>query len=158
VLDEDPYPSIADVFFIAFYAFVAYHLIKNINYFKKDLSWTTKASVVAVAIVMIFGFATFTMETLFDDPTVYYMSMAYVVSSAIALALALLAGTVFRNSVLGPAWAMLVIGIFLYSVADIWYYYLEEIGAFSITDPVNSLWILSNAFMVYALYKHKKIL
>jgi len=158
VLDEDPYPSLADIFFIAFYAFAAYHLIKNINYFKKDLSWTTKVSVVAVALVMILGFATFTLETLYDDPVVYFMSMGYVVSSAIVLALALLAGTVFRNSVLGPAWAMLIIGIFLYSVADIWYYYLEEIEEFSITDPVNTLWIVSNAFMVYALYKHKKTL
>ena len=42
VLDEDPYPSIADVFFIAFYAFTGYHLVKNIKYFKKDLSWTCK--------------------------------------------------------------------------------------------------------------------
>ena len=29
VLDEDPYPSIADVFFIAFYAFAGYHIVKN---------------------------------------------------------------------------------------------------------------------------------
>ena len=84
------------------------------------------------------------------------MSMAYVVSSAILLALALVAFVVFRHSVLGVAWTMLVIGIFLYAVADVWYYYLEEIGAFSIKDPVNTLWILSNSIMIYALYKHKK--
>ena len=156
VLDEDPYPSIADIFFIAFYAFTGYHLVKNIKYFKKDLSWTAKINVVIIAGVMTVGFAAFTIETLYDDPTVYYMSMAYVVSSAAILALAILGLTVFRHSVLGAAWIMLVIGIFLYSIADVWYYYLEEIGEFSITNPVNTLWILSNTFMIYALYKHQK--
>ncbi|MFB5597509.1 MAG: hypothetical protein ACE5RJ_00610 [Nitrosopumilaceae archaeon] len=43
-------------------------------------------------------------------------------------------------------------------IADVWYYYLEEIEAFTIKDPVNTLWVLSNAIMVYALYKHKKII
>jgi len=156
VLDEDPYPSIADVFFIAFYAFAGYHIIKNIKYFKKDLGWDVKISVLIIAGIMIGAFGIFTIETLGNDPTVYYMSMAYVVSSAAVLALALVAFTVFRHSVLGVAWTMLVIGIFLYAVADVWYYYLEEIEAFSIKDPVNTLWVLSNAIMVYALYKHKK--
>ncbi len=156
VLDEDPYPSLADIFFIAFYAFAGYHILRNVKYFKKDLSWDSKIGVVVIAGIMIGAFGFFTIETLEDDPTVYYMSMAYVVSSAIILALALMAFVVFRNSVLGVAWTMLVIGIFLYAVADVWYYYLEEIGAFSIKDPVNTLWILSNSIMIYALYKHKK--
>jgi len=156
VLDEDPYPSIADVFFIAFYFFTGYHLVKNIKYFKKDLSWNSKITVPAIAFIMIAGFGLFTIETLYDDPMVYWMSEAYVISSAAILALAILGFTVFRHSVLGVAWGLLVIGIFLYSVADVWYYYLEEIEEFTIKDPVNTLWILSNTIMVYALYKHKK--
>ena len=158
VLDEDPYPSIADVFFIAFYAFAGYHLIKNTQYFKKGLTWNSKIGVIAISGLMIAGFGLFTIETMYDDPVVYFMSMAYVISSAIVLSLAILAFTVFRNSVLGVAWALLVIGIFLYSVADVWYYYLEEIEEFSIKDPVNTLWVLSNSIMVYALYIHKKII
>jgi hypothetical protein len=156
VLDEDPYPSIADAFFIAFYFFAGYHLIKNTQYFKKGLSWNSKLGVIAISGIMIAGFGLFTIETMYDDPTIYFMSMAYVISSAVILSLAILAFTVFRNSVLGVAWAMLVIGIFFYSVADVWYYYLEEIGEFSIKDPVNTLWVLSNSLMIYALYKHKK--
>ena len=156
VLDEDPYPSIADVLFLGFYLFTTYHLVKNIKYFKKDLGWGPKLAVPAIAIAMIGGFGLFTIETLTDDPTVYYLGLMYVSASAVTLALAILGVTVFRHSVLGVAWGMLVIGIFLYAVADMWYYYLEEIEAFSIKDPVNTLWVLSNMFMVYALYKHKK--
>jgi hypothetical protein len=158
VLDEDPYPSIADVFFIGFYFFTGYHLIKNINYFKKDLGRGPKIAVPVLSISLIALFAMFTIETLEDDPTVFYMGILYVMGSAVLLSLAILGATVFRHSVLGIAWFMLVIGIFIYAFADVWYYYLEEIGAFTIVHPVNTLWILSNTFMVYALYKHKKII
>ena len=158
VLFEDPYPSIADVFFISFYFFAAYHLILNIKYFKKDLGWGPKIAVVIISLLMIIGFGLFTIETLFDDPTVYYTSMAYLVSSAVILSLGLLGAAVFRHSVLGIAWLLLATGIVGYTIADVWYYYLEEIEEYSLTDPVNTLWVLSNALMIYALYKHKKII
>lgn len=156
VLFEDPYPSIADVFFIAFYFFAAYHLIKNIKYFKKDLGSGAKLVVPAISIAMIVGFGLFTLETFESNPDVYLMSMAYVVSSAVVLALALLGAAIFRHSVLGVAWLLLAAGIVGYSIADVWYYYLEEIEEYTLTSPVNTLWILSNALMIYALYKHKK--
>lgn len=156
VLDADPYPSIADVFFIGFYFFTGYHLVKNIRYFKKDIGWGPKIGVSALAISMVVVFGMFTIETLDDDPIIFYMGILYVIASAAILSLAILGATVFRHSVLGIAWFMLVIGIFFYAFADVWYYYLEEIGEFTIIHPVNTLWILSNIFMVYALYKHKK--
>lgn len=156
VLEEDPYPSLADVFFIGFYFFTGYHLVKNIKYFKKDLGMGPKIGVPALAIAMVAVFGMFTFETLENDSTVYFMGLLYVVASAAILALAILGLAVFRHSVLGIAWTMLVIGIFLYGIADSWYYYLEELEIFSITHPVNTLWLLSNIFMVYALYKHKK--
>jgi len=156
ILDEDPYPSIADAFFIAFYFFVGYHLINNIKYFKKDLGWGPKIGVPILAVVMVAGFGLFTIETLEYDPMVYVMGLIYVSASAAILSLAILGVAVFRHSVLGIAWMILVVGIFFYSFADVWYYYLEEIEEFTIVHPVNTLWPLSNMFMVYALYKHKK--
>ena len=156
VLEVDPYPSIADAFFIVFYFFTGYHLVKNIQYFKKDLGWGPKIGVPALAISMVLAFGMFTIETLDEDPTVFYMGELYVIASAVILSLAILGAAVFRHSVLGIAWFMLVIGIFFYAFADVWYYYLEEVGEFTITHPVNTLWVLSNIFIVYALYKHKK--
>ena len=156
VLEEDPYPSIADAFFIAFYFFTGYHLVKNIKYFKKDLGMSSKIAVPVLAAALIAVFGLFTIETLEDDPIVYLMGILYVSASAVILSLAVLGLSVFRHSVLGIAWFMLVVGLFLYGIADAWYYYLEELEVFSITHPVNTLWLLSNIFMVYALYKHKK--
>ena len=156
VLDEDPYPSAADVVWMGFYFFTGYHLVKNILYFKKDLGLLSKLVVPIMAATLVIGFGFFTIETLEDDPIVWVTSEIYVVASAVLFSLAILGLTVFRHSVLGIAWFMLVVGIFLYSFADVWYYYLEEVEEYSIVHPVNTLWVLSNIFMVYALYKHKK--
>ena len=37
----DPYPSVADVFFFAFYPLAAYHLVANIRFFKPKLDIVT---------------------------------------------------------------------------------------------------------------------
>ena len=158
VLNEDPYPSAADIFFIGFYFFTGYHLVKNIQYFKKDLGWGIKIGVTALTILVVIVFGILTIETLDIDPILYYMGILYVSASSAILSLAILGATIFRRSVLGIAWFMLVIGIFFYTFADVWYYYTEAIGEFTIVHPVNTLWVLSSMFMVYALYKHKKII
>lgn len=158
VLEEDPYPSLADAFFLGFYVFAGYHLVKNIKYFKKNLSVTSKLGVPLIALLLIVGFGLFTIETLNDDPTVYFMGILYVSASAAILSLAIFGATIFRNSVLGMAWFMLVIGIFIYSFTDVWYYYIEELGEYTVIHPVNTLWLIAYMFMIYALYKHKKII
>jgi len=133
-------------------------LVQNIKYFKKDLSWAAKIGVLAIAIVIIVAFAYMTLDWLEEYPFDFWFGLVYTIGSATLLALAILGVVVFRSSVLGIAWMLLALGIFLYSFADTWYYYLEIAEEFEITHPVNTLWLVSNTLMVYALYKHKKII
>lgn len=164
--DEAPYPSMADIFFLLFYVFAGYHLVKNIKYFKKDLSWSAKISVVAVAIIITGIFALgslFDLETQRIDPTLiegeefdYYFGLLYTIGSAVIFSLALLGASVFRHSVIGKAWLLLAAGIFFFTVADVWYYHLELTDSYTGDHFVNTLWVLSNAAIVYALYKHQK--
>ena len=133
-------------------------MIRNISYFKKDFSLPSKLFVpgLTLSIILIFAFISF--DEIEGHSFDFYFGLIFVFGSSLTLSLAILGVAVFRDSVLGVAWFMLVIGIALYAFADVWYYYLEEIEEFTITHPVNTLWIISNIFMVYALYKHKKII
>ena len=158
VLDEDPYPSIADAFFISFYILTGFHLVKNIKYFKKDLGWFEKITVVALSLAIIVTFAYLTLDWIEEYPFDFWFGLVYTIGAAVILSLAILGVVVFRSSILGIVWAMLALGIFFYSFADTWYYYLEISEEFDITHPVNTLWVVSNSLMVYALYKHKKII
>jgi len=156
ILNEDPYPSIADVFFLLFYPFIIYHLIKNIRYFKKNLSSGLKLGVAILTLTIVSVFALISFDEIEGHSFESYFGLVFVLGSSLILSLTLLGVLVFRQSILGTAWLLLAIGIFLFTFADVWYYYLELIKEYSSSNFINTLWVLSNMLIVYALYKHRK--
>ena len=158
VLEEDPYPSMADVFFVIYYPFTAYHLIRNIRYFKKDFSLSSKLFVPGLTLAIVLIFALISFDDIEGHSFDFYFGLIFVLGSSLILSLAILGVTVFRRSILGIAWLLLAVGLFLFTFADVWYYYLEIIEEYSISHFTNTLWITSNMIIVYALYKHKKII
>ena len=83
-------------------------------------------------------------------------SNIFVVGIAVTLAFAVLGASVFRHSVLRETWLLLAIGIFLWTVGDSVYFYLETIEAFTHNHPINSAWSAAFMLIIYALYKHHK--
>ena len=158
MLNEDPYPSIADVFFLLFYPFAAFHLVRNIRYFKRDLGWGPKAGVPALTAIIVLFFAYETFDYMEEDTFDFFFSLAFVLGSALILTLAVLGGAVFRTSVLGTAWLLLATGIFIFTITDVWYYILELTEGYDLAHPTNTLWVLSFIVVVYALYKHRKVI
>ena len=158
ILDEDPYPSLADVFYLGLYPFAAIHLVLNIKYFKKDLGLLPKVGVPALAVLMVTAFTFLTYDEDYAQSFEYFVSLTYVLGSASILSLAILGAAVFKHSILGSAWLLLAIGLLIFTVAEVRYYYLEEIGEYTGNLPVNTVWILGFMIILYALYKHKKII
>ena len=154
--DEAPYPSIADGFFLLFYPFAAYHLIRNIRYFKKNLGGGPKIGIPVLSGIFVVAFALMTFDLMNEAPVEFYLGLVFVLCSATILGLAFLGAAVFKDSVLGPAWLVLASGIFVYSVSDLWYYSLELEDGYTGDHFVNTLWVLGLSLVTYALYKHKK--
>ena len=154
--DEAPYPSVADLFFLLFYPFAAYHLIQNIKYFKKDLKWGPKIGVPVLVMLIVGIFAYMSIDMIDEEPFDFYFGLMFVLASAVIFSLAILGAAVFRDSILGTAWLLLAGGIFAFTVADVWYYYLEVVDGYTGDHFVNTLWVLGNTAIIYALYKHKK--
>jgi len=158
ILNEDPYPSMADVFFLLYYPFVAYHMIRNIKYFKKDMSFGPKLGVAALTLTIVGIFAFISFDEIQGHSFDFYFGLIFVLGSSLILSLAILGVSVFRQSILGIAWLLLAIGIFLFTFADVWYYYLELSEQYSSSHFINTLWVSSNMLIVYALYIHRKII
>ena len=156
VLHEDPYPSPADGFFLLFPAFAIFHLVTNIRYFKRDIDIPTKVFIVAIAVGITLSFVYFFYEDTEEANFDFWYGTLFVAIEAPIFALAVLGAMVFRHSVLGTAWLLLAIGIFIFTLADIWYYYIEWFGMYDGNHPVNVLWGLSFMVIVYALIKHQK--
>jgi len=158
VLKIDAYPSIADIFFFAYYPFIIFHLIRNIKFFKRKINIVTKIwlALIPIALVLIYSYFTFNQAgyDLFD----YYYGLLFVAASATSLSFAVLGIQVFRQSLLASVWSLLAIGIFLNTFADINYYHLEIFGLYTRTHFVNLLWFLAPMIITYSLYRHYKII
>jgi hypothetical protein len=155
VLQEEPYPSIADIFFFAWYPFAIYHLVKNSLYFKRRLDISTKIwlTMIPIVIVSVYSYLVFESGGLTFD---FYYGLIFVAATSVSLSFAILGASVFRYSILRTVWLLLVLGIMINSVADVWYYYLEIFGQYDEIHVVNSMWIMGFMIVAYALYKHKK--
>lgn len=155
-----PFPSAGDIFWVAMYPFLYYHLIVNIIHFKKTLS---RRHMLWIALIIGATTGTFLYTSLAQKPPLdfsYFLGLYYVIVDAGLLSLAILGAMVFRSSILGKVWLLLVIGFLIYSFADYWYYdYLTLFpDQYSDSHPVNMVWVLAFMIMTYALYKHKKTL
>jgi len=161
VLEIDPWPSPFDIGFHASYVFAILHLALNIRYFKPKWSKEIKIFLVAIPIIAVASFSIFAYdawgeydELMFD---IVYMN-SFIIGTSLTVAFAVVGATVFKHSVLKETWLLLAIGIFLWVATDSVYYYLETIEEFTHNHPINSGWTAAFMVIIYALYKHAKVL
>lgn len=158
VLKIYPFPSIADVFFFLFYPLTMTHIILNVRFFQTKIALRDKFWICAVPTVIVLIFLLLSLNESVEANFEFYYCMIFILSTSIVLALALLGALVFRGGALGTVWILLLLGIMLYNVGDVWYYYLEMHEAYADGHPVEFFWNASYCLIFYALYKHRKII
>ena len=157
------YPGIADVAYLIYEPLVIMHLILNIKQFKQTVKPITKFGVSAIAgtIIAVFLAVVFTYNkgivVSFSDLG-FDISLVYVITAAMIFALALWGMTIFQKSSLGKTWRLLVLGIFAFTIAEVWYDYLSMYNTYTTAHPINALYMLSFMIITYSLYLHKKTL
>ena len=157
VLEVDPYPSLADIFYFTLYLPIIAHLVINTKYFKRKLNISQKILLVALPILIVGVYSYMNFVQIGDDNFDYYYGVIFVASSSVTVAFAALGASVFRHSILGTVWLLLAIGIFMVTLSDVWYYYTETFGVWDITHPTTTMYVTSYMIIVYALYKHQRV-
>lgn len=156
-LGIEPYPSVADIFFFGLYPFSLAHLILNIRFFNPKFSIKQKAWLIVVPAIIFFIYS-YTTLIEYEEPNFdFYYGIIFVLGASVVFAFAVLGASIFRKGVLGVAWLLLVCGILISTVGDVWYYYLEVFEEYSNLHPVNVMWYVSDFLIIYALAKHRKI-
>ena len=158
-LEVDPYPSPFDFCFVIGYGFMIAHISLNVKYFKSKLGIGTKAMLVLIPVFVTSIYITTAYlewgeyeELPFD----LFWGGMFALGSSTTLALAIVGVGVFRHSILKEVWLLLLAGIFLYMVSDVWYYYLETLEKYYSSHVVNTIWVAAFLVMTYALIKHRK--
>ena len=160
VFNIEPYPSIADVFFFMLYPLLLVYLFLNIRFFTPKISKRAKIWIIVMPLVVLLGYSILsTTEAeldIFEFDFYYGTIFVYVVT--LTLSVAVIGAIIFKEGAIGKAWMILVSGILLLTIGDIWYYNLELFGAYDLVHPVNMFWYAGYWIIIYALYKHKKTL
>ncbi|MGI0076155.1 MAG: hypothetical protein ACREAU_01965 [Nitrosopumilaceae archaeon] len=95
-----------------------------------------------------------------EEPTPWFMfgnllSIYYFAMTTINLSFAIVGVQVFRNTILGNAWGLLLLGIALTAVGDL-IYYSNAINGYDRTYPDIAFWVFGYMIISYALYLHRK--
>jgi hypothetical protein len=116
VLDLDPYPSIADVFFFMFYPFLIIYLIINIRFFAPQVTKSQILITVGIPAIITAFYINLTIADAgsFD----FYYGMIFVAAASTTLSLSIHTARIFKGGLIGTAWLVLVIGIMLNVVGD----------------------------------------
>lgn len=152
----DPYPSMADIFFFAVYPLIIFHIILNFRFFKTKTTIKHKALIIAIPIIITAIYADYSFQEYGEVSFDYLYGLIFVSGASITLSLAAFGALVFRGGILGTVWALLLFGVLVFTIADVWYYYLEVVGEYHLLHPVNLFWYISDWVVIYALYKHSK--
>jgi len=155
-LQIDPYPSLADPFYFALYPFTIIHLILNIRFFKPKITHVEKIPYILLSMGIITTYVILSLQELGEPNFDFWYGLVFVIGAAITLSFAIFAARIFRKGFLGITWLLLVLGITALTIGDVWYYYLEIFGEFTIVHAVNLFWYTGSLIMVYALFNHRK--
>ncbi|MGQ0606704.1 MAG: hypothetical protein ACT4OD_07150 [Candidatus Nitrosotenuis sp.] len=172
ILQEAPYPSLADIGYFGFYPFAIYHLRKNTHYFKRKLDKRQRIILLAIPIGSCIIYSFFSLVVVDVSSGIFHaaissemhqvngveflVGLAYIAATTVVFSYAIIGVQVFYYGKLGAAWCLLAIGIGLNTFADYYYYYSENFGEFLRNNPIHGIWIISTMIVCYSLYKHMK--
>lgn len=87
----------------------------------------------------------------------FFMGLYYVAATSLVSAWAVVGFQIFRGTILGSAWGLLLMGLILNSVGDITYVY-SSIYYWDRSSISTPLWVIGSIIVAYALFKHRKSL
>ncbi|MBI5697709.1 MAG: hypothetical protein HZC29_04300 [Thaumarchaeota archaeon] len=150
--NQEPFPSLADVFYFASYPLIMYHVLTHVRVFKHNISHISKIFLVGIPIVMT---GSYVITSQMESGTDLYVGAAYVAITSLTMSFAILGMQIFKKTILKSVWLLLLIGIFIVTIGDIWYSYTIE-EAYDPLDPVYVPFVAGQLVIIYALYLHKK--
>jgi len=156
VLDEDPYPSIADVFYFAFYPCVIGFIIFTLKFFAFPLSKPKVALISAITITLILVFTVLSYDVYEGDILNfdYAYGMVFIIASSLTVGLSTLGILSFKRSLQGLVWLLIMASLVVDSIGFIWYHYLELFEGYVALHTIDTFILSTWTIMFYGLYRH----
>lgn len=157
----DPFPSIADIFFVMYYPFLFLFIHQHYKIFPAEKQNKIKNILFACAIVstitLLFFVQLINTNSNFSDYSTVY---GYVVEALDVIMFGLVLKVVFHHKagMLKSPWVLLLYGILSITIADAWYYYTEILEQYELAHPLNLFYYCGYLLVIYATIKHRQII
>ena len=156
VLEEDPYPSIGDLFYWLFYPFVIGFIVFALKFFAFPLSKPKVGIIALITIGLIAAYTGLSYDAFEGDILNFDFAygMVFVASAALTVGLATLGIISFKKSLQGLVWALILGSLLINATADVWYFHLELFEGYEALHTVDMMYLTTWMVMFYGLYRH----
>lgn len=158
---SEPYPSVADVFWIAGYLPLVVALLLYIVPFKGALSLKSVLSAVVVALLADVAVFIILIGPVFGpsaDPATRLFDFAYPLLDMMLLGVSIAGMLLFLPGRISRFWVWLNLGFISSAIADILFSYSSALGTYYEGHPLELFYFLGDAAILLGLYKHTRAL
>lgn len=141
---EVPYPSIADVFYLAGYIPALVSIVGFMLIFRKLVTPLKKAVSALIGVLILAVASVFLLGPLFTSPSPAFVKafdLAYPILDAVLMALVMMRLIAFMGSSLGRPWTWIFFGLLSYSLADILFSWGTLENWYFSGHPIELLWL-----------------
>jgi len=156
-----PYPSVADVIWIAGYFPLAVALLLYLVPFREALSLKKALTAVAVGLLADVGVLVILVGPVLGlgaDASTQFFDLAYPFLDTVLLGLAIGGTLVFLPGRISRFWLWLNLGFILIAIADLLFSYSTALGLYYDGNPLELFYFLGDSAILLGLYDHKRIL
>ena len=158
VYHDNPFPSIADVFYIAGYPFMLLFLINYLKPVRKAI--TKKMIMAAIAISVSITVPSIYMSYSFDPKVSALenvLATAYPIADAVIFVPAIIGIALFFRGEVNFTWSLICIGILCSALGDTGFQAAEFTGTYYTGHPADIILMWSYLFYAFGVYDHIKL-
>jgi len=158
VLETDPYPSIADAFWLAGYPFIFIFMVLYLKPFRKSISKKiiTISLIIPLILVGVTIFVTLEAEKE-NHFFLFLLTVSYPILDALILVPAIIGVILFLKGEINFLWSLISVGILSVALADIGFFVTQYNYTYYTGHPIEIFFYWSYIFYIFGAYTHLKI-
>lgn len=157
VLHEDPFPSLADVFYSLGYPFLFVFMLAYISPVRKGITKRSLLSAIsASAIILFFGLYQ-TIDSSFELDNETFYAVLYPILDSILIVPAFLGISLFFSGRVNFMWTMVWFGMLSLFIADTIFMYSQMDDSYYTGHPIEILFYSSYVLIAFGVYDQMRI-
>lgn len=160
ILHIDPFPSVADIFYILGYPMILIFSIYYLIPLKKAITKKMYLAGATIAIIVLVPTIYITVSENFESDFNYLdeiVSITYPVLDAAILIPSTIGVFLFFRGEVNFSWTMILLGIILMSVGDTAFYFIESAGEYYTGHPMEIAFFWAYLLLLFGVYNQNLI-